>query len=236
MNALNEEVLTELYTAFDTVDLNKTRCIVLTGAGEKAFAAGADIAAMKNFDQTRSKKFAELGVKVFQKIDDFQIPVIAAVNGYALGGGCELAMACDIRIASENAVFGLPETGLGIIPGFGGTQRLMRLVPEGRAKEMIFSGSKLDARAAKETGLVNEVYPREKLLENALHLACQIGRKAPIAVRKAKQSMNGGRTKNLEEGLRLETNCFADCFGTADQRHGMEAFLAKQKVIKFENR
>lgn len=235
LNALNEIVLQELSDMFDSINLEKIRCIVLTGAGNKAFVAGADISSMQKFDKEDGRKFSEFGNKIFSKIEDFPIPVIAAVNGYALGGGCELALACDIRIVSEKAVFGLPETGLGIIPGFGGTQRLARLIPEGKAKEMIFAGTKMDAYAAQAAGLADRVCSEEQLMDQAFRLAQQISRHAPIAVRKAKAVMNEGRRQS-RENFHLESCYFAACFETEDQKKGMAAFLNKTPYIEYKNR
>ena len=236
MNALNPEVLAGLEHALDAVNLEKTRCIIITGAGKKAFAAGADIGSMQNFTQEEGKAFSQYGSHVFRKIETFPIPVIAAVNGYALGGGCELAMACDIRIASENAVLGQPETGIGVIPGFGGTQRLSRLIPIGKAKELLYTCSKIGAREALEVGLVNAVYPRENLLEQAMKLAHRIGQNAPIAVRAAKRAVNEVLEQEIEAALKMESNRFSECFETEDQVQGMTAFLEKRKVDGFKNR
>lgn len=236
MNALNPEVLAGLEYALDTVNLEKTRCIIITGAGKKAFAAGADIGSMQNYTQEEGKAFSQYGSYVFRKIETFPIPVIAAVNGYALGGGCELAMACDIRIASENAVLGQPETGIGVIPGFGGTQRLSRLIPVGKAKELLYTCSKIGAREALEVGLVNAVYPRENLIEQAMKLAHRIGQNAPIAVRAAKRAVNEGLEQELETALKMESKRFSECFETEDQVRGMTAFLEKRKVDGFKNR
>lgn len=236
LNALNEAVLQDLEEAFDAVDPDKTRCIILTGAGDKAFVAGADIAAMSNLGCAESKQFSALGSHIFRKIESFEIPVIAAVNGYALGGGCELAMACDFRIASENAVFGLPETSLGIMPGFGGTQRLMRLIPEGKAKEMIYAGTRIKAQEAREFGLVNAVYPADQLMDEVIALARRISRNAPVAVKETKYVMNAGRDMDLDEALLMETERFGECFKTEDQRTGMTAFLKKEKNVIYKNR
>lgn len=236
MNALNPEVLSELEQAFGEIDLEKTRCIVLTGAGKKSFVAGADIGSMQNFTREEGRVFSQMGNRIFRMIETFPIPIIAAINGYALGGGCELAMACDIRIASENAVLGQPETGIGVTPGFGGTQRLARLIPTGKAKEMIYTCAKIGAREALDIGLINAVYPREHLLEQALKLAHRIGRNAPIAVRIVKKAINEGLERELDQALALESECFASCFETEDQVHGMTAFLEKRRVESFKNR
>lgn len=236
LNALNQEVIAELGRAFDAVDLNETRCVILTGAGEKAFAAGADIGAMQKLTKEEGKAFSEYGSTIFRKIETFPIPVIAAVNGYALGGGCELAAACDIRIASENAVLGQPEAGLGIIPGFGGTQRLARLIPIGKAKELLYSGSKIGAVKALEIGLVNAVYPCESLQEQARKLAHRIGCNAPLAVMALKKAVNEGMERKLKEALKLESAYFSECFETEEQMERMTAFLEKGNAGGFQNR
>ena len=182
LNALNPEVLEELKAAFEAVDQNVIRCIILTGAGDKSFVAGADIASMSTMTKAEGEAFGKLGNDIFLMIEKFPIPVIAAVNGFALGGGNELAMSCDIRICSENALFGQPEVGLGITPGFGGTQRLARLIGPGMAKQITYAALNIDAAEALRVGLVNAVYPQEELMPNALKLAAKIARNAPIAV------------------------------------------------------
>ena len=229
LNALNRDVLANLKAAFEAVDKNKIRCIVLTGAGEKSFVAGADIASMSNMNKAEAEAFGKLGNGIFLMIEKFPIPVIAAVNGFALGGGNELAMSCDIRICSENALFGQPEVGLGITPGFGGTQRLSRLVGMGMAKQLIYSGLNIKADEAFRIGLVNAVYPQPELLDNALKLAAKIASNAPIAVRNCKQAMNGGIEVTMEEAVKIEEKLFGDCFETHDQFAGMACFLSKEK-------
>jgi enoyl-CoA hydratase len=236
LNALNAQVLDDLDRALNAVDLNAVRCIIVTGAGEKAFAAGADIAAMANMQPEEAATFSRRGNEVFRRIETFPLPTIAAVNGYALGGGCELAMACDIRLCGENAVFGQPEVTLGITPGFGGTQRLMRLVGMGKAKELIFSARNVKAPEALEMGLVNGVYPAEELLPAAKKLAARIAKNAPIAVRACKAAMNEGIDLPVDEAVGAEVREFSECFATEDQKRGMEGFLNKQKNIEFENR
>ena len=236
MNALNVELLAELEQILGEIDLEEIRCVIITGAGKKSFAAGADIGSMQYFSKKEGEIFSRLGSRIFRMIETFPIPVIAAINGYALGGGCELAMACDIRIASENAVLGQPETGIGVTPGFGGTQRLARLIPVGKAKEMIYTCAKIGAREAMDIGLINNVYPRELLLEQALKLAHRIGRNAPIAVRTVKRTINEGLERDLDQALALESESFASCFETEDQIQGMTAFLEKKKVEMFQNR
>ena len=236
LNALNRQVLDDLSAALDAVDLNVVRCIVFTGSGEKAFAAGADIAAMADMDPEAAAAFSRKGNDLFRRIETFPLPTIAAVNGYALGGGCELAMACDIRLCSENAVFGQPEVTLGITPGFGGTQRLMRLVGRGKAKELIFSARTVKAPEALEMGLVNAVYPPSELLPAAKQLAERIARNAPIAVRACKAAMNEGIDLDMDQAVDAEVREFSACFETEDQKRGMQGFLNKQKHIEFLNR
>ena len=236
LNALNAQVLDDLDAALDAVDLNTVRCLIFTGTGDKAFAAGADIAAMANMTPEEAAAFSRRGNEVFRRIETFPLPTVAAVNGYALGGGCELAMACDIRLCSENAVFGQPEVTLGITPGFGGTQRLMRLVGMGKAKELIFSARTVKAAEALSMGLVNAVYPPEELLPAARKLGERIARNAPIAVRACKAAMNEGIDLPMDEAVDAEVREFSGCFETEDQKRGMAGFLNKQKNIEFENR
>ena len=236
LNALNAQVLDDLDAALDAVDHNTVRCLIFTGAGDKAFAAGADIAAMANMTPEEAAAFSRRGNEVFRRIEAFPLPTVAAVNGYALGGGCELAMACDIRLCSENAVFGQPEVTLGITPGFGGTQRLMRLVGMGKAKELIFSARNVKAPEALEIGLVNAVYPPEELLPAAKKLGARIAKNAPIAVRACKAAMNEGIDLPMDEAMDEEVREFSGCFETEDQKRGMTAFLNKQKNVEFENR
>lgn len=236
LNALNAQVLDDLAAALDQVDLSSVRCLILTGTGEKAFAAGADIAAMANMTPEEAADFSRRGNEVFRRIDTFPLPTVAAVNGYALGGGCELAMACDIRLCSQNAVFGQPEVTLGITPGFGGTQRLMRLIGMGRAKELIFSARTVKAAEALSVGLVNAVYPPEELLPAARKLAERIAKNAPIAVRACKAAMNEGIDLVMDEAVAAEVREFSGCFETEDQKLGMNAFLNKQKNVAFENK
>ena len=236
LNALNDQVLDDLSAALNAVDLDTVRCLILTGAGEKAFAAGADIAAMADMTPEEAAAFSRRGNEVFRRIETFPLPTIAAVNGYAMGGGCELAMACDLRLCSETAVFGQPEVTLGITPGFGGTQRLMRLVGMGKAKELIFSARNVKAPEALEMGLVNAVYPPEELLPAAKKLGARIAKNAPIAVRACKAAMNEGIDLPMGEAVDAEIREFSGCFETEDQKRGMAAFLSKQKNVEFENR
>ena len=236
LNALNGQVLEDLDEALNGVDRNTVRCLILTGTGDRAFAAGADISAMANMTEDQAAAFSRRGNEVFRRLETFPLPTIAAVNGYALGGGCELAMACDIRLCSENAVFGQPEVTLGITPGFGGTQRLMRLVGMGKAKELIFSARNVKAPEALEMGLVNAVYAPEELLPAARQLAARIARNAPIAVRACKAAMNEGTDLGMDEAMAAEVREFSGCFETEDQKRGMQGFLNKQKNIEFENK
>ena len=236
LNALNSEVLTEMESTINAIDLETVRCLIITGAGQKSFVAGADIGEMSTLSKADGEAFGKKGNDVFRKIETLPIPVIAAVNGFALRGGCELSMSCDIRLAAENAVFGQPETGLGITPGFGGTQRLARLIPVGKAKEMIYAGTKIKADEALALGLVNAVYSSEELLPAAEKLAGKIARNAPIAVRACKKAVNDGLEASMDEALVIEEKLFGSCFETEDQINGMKAFLAKEKPAPFVNR
>ena len=229
LNALNPEVLADLKAAFESLDLDEVRCVVLTGAGEKSFVAGADIGSMSTMTKAEGEEFGKLGNDVFLLIENCPVPVIAAVNGFALGGGNELAMSCDIRICSENAIFGQPETGLGITPGFGGTQRLARLVSPGMAKQLLYTAANIKAPEALRIGLVNAVYPAEELMPAAKKMAAQIAFNAPIAVRACKKAVNEGLEKGMDEAIVLEEKLFGDCFETEDQVSGMAFFLKKDK-------
>ena len=229
LNALSSEVLMELGTVFDEIAENDSiNVVILTGEG-RSFVAGADIAEMSKFTAAEGKNFGELGASVFRKIELLKQPVIAAVNGYALGGGCELAMACDIRIASIKAKFGQPETGLGITPGFSGTQRLPRLVGVGIAKELIYTGAVVDGTEACRIGLVNKVVEPDKLMEEAMNMAQLIASRAQLAVQYSKEAINRGIETDIDTGIAFEANLFGLCFATADQKEGMEAFLNKRK-------
>lgn len=236
LNALNSEVLKELDATLDGVDLENTRALVLTGAGEKSFVAGADIGEMSTLTKAEGEAFGKIGNDVFRKLETFPIPVIAAVNGFALGGGCEIAMSCDIRLCSDTAIFGQPEVGLGITPGFGGTQRLARLIPVGKAKEIIYGAVNIKADEAYRLGLVNAVYPLEELLPAAKKLAAKIAKNAPIAVRACKQAINEGLDVDMDHAILIEERLFGSCFESEDQREGMKAFLEKRKVEGFKNR
>ena len=229
LNALNDEVLKDLEAVIDGVDLDAIRCLVLTGAGDKSFVAGADIASMSTMTIAEAEAFSKLGNDIFRKIETFPIPIIAAVNGFALGGGCEICMSCDIRICSENALFGQPEVGLGITPGFGGTQRLARLVSPGMAKQLIYSARNIKAPEALRIGLVNAVYPQEELMAQAMKMAKGIAKQAPIAVRQCKKAINEGLELGMDDALVLEEKLFGECFETEDQRYGMAFFLDRNK-------
>ena len=236
LNALNSAVLDELDKTLDAVDQEAIRCLILTGAGEKSFVAGADIGEMSTLTKAEGEAFGKKGNDVFRKLETFPIPVIAAVNGFALGGGCEISMSCDIRICSENAVFGQPEVGLGITPGFGGTQRLARIVGTGKAKEMIYGARNIKAEEAYRIGLVNNVYPAEELMPAAKKLASTIARNAPIAVRNCKRAINEGIQLDMDQAIVIEEKLFGSCFETCDQKEGMNAFLEKRKVDAFLNK
>ena len=215
LNALNSAVLEELDATLDQVDLDAVRCLVLTGAGEKSFVAGADIGEMSTLTKAEGEAFGKKGNDIFRKLETFPIPVIAAVNGFALGGGCEISMSCDIRICSENAVFGQPEVGLGITPGFGGTQRLARLVSPGMAKQMIYTAFNIKADEAYRIGLVNAVYPQEELLPAAKKMAARIAAQAPIAVRSCKKAINDGLQVDMDQAIVVEEKLFGGCFAVS---------------------
>lgn len=236
LNALNAQVLKDLNDAIDNIDLDETRAVVITGAGEKSFVAGADIAAMSSMTVREGREFGKYGNDIFRKLETLPIPTIAAVNGFALGGGNELAMSCDIRYCSENAIFGQPEVGLGITPGFGGTQRLVRLVGTGKAKEMIYAGVNIKADEAYRIGLVNGVCAKEELMPTVMKLAKKIASNAPIAVRKSKLAITEGLLSEMDHAIAIEEKCFSECFETEDQKEGMKAFLEKRKVEKFLNK
>ena len=236
LNALNSQVLDDLNAALDAVDLEVIRALILTGAGEKSFVAGADIGEMSSLTKAEGEAFGKKGNDIFRRIETFPIPVIAAINGFALGGGCEISMSCDIRICSENAVFGQPEVGLGITPGFGGTQRLARIISVGKAKEMIYGARNIKADEAYRIGLVNNVYPLEELMPAAKKLASTIARNAPIAVRNCKKAINEGLQVDMDQAIAIEEKLFGDCFESYDQKEGMKAFLEKRKVEAFLNK
>lgn len=236
LNALNSTVLEELDKTLDAVNLDEVRCLILTGAGQKSFVAGADIGEMSSLTKAEGEAFGKKGNDVFRKLETFPIPVIAAINGFALGGGCEIAMSCDIRICSDNAVFGQPEVGLGITPGFGGTQRLARLVGAGMAKQMIYTGRNIKADEALRIGLVNAIHTQEELMPAAEKMAAGIAKNAPIAVRNCKKAINDGLDAVMDDAIVIEEKLFGDCFESYDQKEGMAAFLEKRKVEKFLNK
>lgn len=229
LNALNSQVLDELDQTLDAIDLDTVRCVILTGAGDKSFVAGADIGEMSTLTKAEGEAFGKKGNDVFRKLETLPIPVIAAVNGFALGGGCEISMSCDIRICSENAMFGQPEAGLGITPGFGGTQRLARIVGPGKAKQLIYTARNIKAAEAYRIGLVNEVYPLEELMPQAKKMAKGIAKNAPIAVRACKKAINEGLEVGMDEAIVIEEKLFGSCFETEDQKYGMAFFLDKNK-------
>jgi enoyl-CoA hydratase len=248
MNALNSETLNELDEALTQIENNTdVRAVILTGGPDKkgnefkSFVAGADIGEMSTLTKAEGEAFGKKGNDVFRRIETFPVPVIAAVNGFALGGGCEIAMSCDIRICSDNAIFGQPEVGLGITPGFGGTQRLARVVGVGKAKEMIYSARNIKADEAYRIGLVNNVYPTEELMPAAKKLASIIASNAPIAVRACKKAINEGLDAAMDDAIVIEEKLFGSCFETEDQKAGMGNFLEKDpekklKVVPFQNK
>jgi enoyl-CoA hydratase len=242
LNALNSEVLDDLNKVIDGIDLDTVRAVVLTGAGEKSFVAGADIGEMSTLTKAEGEAFGKKGNDIFRKIETCPIPFIAAVNGFALGGGCEISMSCDIRIASDSAMFGQPEVGLGITPGFGGTQRLARIVGPGMAKQLIYTARNIKADEALRIGLVNAVYPAAELMEQAEKMASTIAGNAPIAVRACKKAINEGLELPMDEAIALEEKLFGSCFESEDQKEGMANFLrkkddpAKVKHVAFQNK
>lgn len=229
LNALNSLVLDELNQAIEIIEKDPDiHVLILTGEG-RAFVAGADISEMKLMNPVEARTFAEKGISIFRKIELMEKPVIAAINGFALGGGCELSMCADIRIASEKAKFGQPEVGLGITPGFAGTQRLSRLVGTGRAKELIFTCDIIGAEEAHRIGLVNKVVLQEELMNTAMEMANKIASKSQLAVRYSKAAINRGVETDLDTGMSIEKDLFGLCFATEDQKEGMDAFLNKRK-------
>lgn len=232
LNALNEATLKELDQAFAAFATDpKVKVVILTGAGEKAFVAGGDISVMQPLGPVASRGFARMAQKILDRIENCPKPVIAAINGFALGGGCELAMACDIRIAAESARLGQPEINLGIIPGWAGTQRLSRLIGKGRAKELVFTGEMIDAREAWRIGLVNQVVPAAALMNTARELAAKIAGKGAIALALAKEAIDRGLEMDLERANACEADLFGLCFATEDQNEGMLAFLEKRPAV-----
>ena len=237
LNALNSQVLEDLNELVDLVSADEEiRALVLTGSGEKAFVAGADIGEMSTLTKSGGEALCKKVSDVFRKLETMPIPTIAAVNGFALGGGCELSMSCDIRLCADTAVFGQPETGLGITPGFGGTQRLARLVSPGMAKQLIYSAKNIKADEALRIGLVNAVYPLEELMPAAEKLAETIAKNAPIAVRACKKAINDGLQVDMEQAIVIEEKLFGSCFETEDQKEGMGAFLEKRKHEPYRNK
>lgn len=230
LNALNSEVMAELKQAIDLIKRDgQCKVCILTGQG-KAFVAGADIAEMAEMNAVQGREFAQLGNQVFSALEELEKPVIAVINGYALGGGLELALACDLRLAAEGAKLGQVEVSLGITPGFGGTQRLARTIGAGKAKELIYTAKIIGSQEALTCGLINQVYPQENLLAEAKKLAIEIADKAPLAIGYSKQAINQGLEMDLKRGLELEANLFGLCFATKDQKEGMRAFLEKRQV------
>ena len=229
LNALNEASLKEFSHAVDKVTGDEDiRVLILTGAGDKSFVAGADIKEFLKFNALKAKMFSEMGHSIVNKLQDLPVPVIGAVNGFALGGGCEVAIACDFIYASENAMFGLPEINLGIIPGFGGTQRLPRLVGKNRAKEMIFTGKMISAAEAQAMGLVNKVCAQDQLMDEVLKVAKIMVSKGKVSLRAAKQTINTGMDVDLKTGCRIEIDAFAICLASPDAKEGTLAFLEKR--------
>ena len=237
LNALNSEVLSDLDELVQTVSADADiRALVITGSGEKASVAGADIGEMSTLTPEEGEAFGKHGNDVFRKLETLPIPTIAAVNGFALGGGCELSMSCDIRICADTAVFGQPEAGLGITPGFGGTQRLARLVGPGMAKQLIYTAKNIKADEAYRIGLVNAVYPLDELMPAAEKMAETIAKNAPIAVRACKKAINEGLEVEMDDAVVIEEKLFGSCFKTADQIEGMSAFLEKRKHEPYQNK
>lgn len=231
LNALNSETLLELAQTLDTVETDPSiRVLILTGEGEKAFVAGADITEIQKLSPLAARKFAGLGQSVIDRLQHLPIPAIAAVNGFALGGGCEMALACDFIYASDNAVFGLPEISLGIIPGFGGTQRLPRLIGANMARELIFTGKHLSAEEAKAIGLVNKCLPAADLMTEAEKTASLIVSKGKASLRAAKDAVRDGLAVDLTTGLSIERDAFALCISSPDAKEGTTAFLEKRKA------
>lgn len=236
LNALSIGLLKELESVFGDLLTQDVRVVVVTGAGEKAFAAGADIAEMKDLDPSGARAYSEFGNSVFRKIEQYPVPVIAAVNGYALGGGFELALACDLIIAAENAAFAFPEVSLGITPGFGGTQRLARLIGQGHAKDLMYTARRISAQEALQLGIAARLVDKTGFMDQVMAYADSIARNAPIAVAAVKRAANRGSLCDLDTGLAIEAAAFASCFDSEDQKSAMTAFLAKQKPGPFQNR
>lgn len=236
LNALNSLVLSELDKALDLIAESKTiRVVILTGEGDKAFVAGADITEMKDKSPLEAQAFSRLGNAVFSKLAALRQPTIAALNGFTLGGGCELALSCDLRIGTPKTKLGQPEVGLGIIPGFGGTQRLARLIGPGRAKDLVLTGRMIGGEEAFQMGLLNKLVEAETLLEEAEGYAKMMLKHAPLAVERSKDAINVGLDLPLNHALLYESDLFGSLFSTDDQKEGMEAFVSKRKA-EFKNR
>lgn len=236
LNALSSAVFADLTAALDQVEQDDdVYVVIITGAG-RAFVAGADIGEMANMNVEEGLAFSELGNSLLMRVDMFPKPTIAAVNGFALGGGCELSLACDIRIASEKAKFGQPEVGLGIIPGFGGTQRMARIIGTGAAMELIYTAETIDAKRAEAIGMVNHVVAPDELMDFALNLANKIAANAQVAIRTSKMAIRRGIDCDISTAVTYEALAFATCFGTEDQKDAMKAFVEKRKLSGFKNR
>ncbi len=228
LNALNKDVMSDLDELINEIESNsQIKAVIITGAGQKAFVAGADISEFMGLNNEEGKALAQKGQDIFHRIENCKKPIVAAVNGFALGGGCELAMACHFRIASDNAKFGQPEVNLGLIPGYGGTQRLVQLIGKGRALELLMTGNTIDASIALDYGLVNHVVPNDDLLPKAKMILEQIISKAPLAVAKCITAANS--VFNNRNGYEVELKCFGECFSTNDMKEGTAAFLEKRK-------
>ena len=236
LNALCTPMLREIDKLLDEIDTDEIRCLIITGAGKKAFAAGADIEEMSDMSPVESRKYSLYGNSLMRKIETYPIPVIAAVNGYCLGGACEMSLSCDFRICSDNAVFGQPEAGLGITPGWGGTQRMARAVGIAMAKQIMYTARNFKADEALRIGLVNSVHPQDELMDYALKLAEKISSNAPIAVRACKEASTRGISMDLDQACKIESDLFSSCIGTYDQRNAMKAFMNKEKYTDFQNR
>ena len=230
-NALNGPTIKDIDGAISIIEADKdARALILTGAGEKAFVAGADIKAMQNLNGIEAQRFSDQGMKTFRKLELLDIPVIAAVNGFCLGGGCELAMSCDWMIAADTAQFGQPEVSLGVTPGLGGSQRLTRVVGRARAMELIMTGNTIKAEQALSWGLINHIYPADQLMDEALKLGRTIAKKGPLAIKLSKQLVQRGQDMDLDTACMMETQAFGLSFSTADQKEGMKAFIEKRKA------
>jgi enoyl-CoA hydratase len=236
LNALNAQTLDEIHAAVLQIGQDpEGRVLLVTGSGEKAFVAGADITEMQNLNPLQARTFSQKGIQAFRALETLPVPTIAVINGFCLGGGCELALSCDWMLASDRAIFGQSEINLGIMPGFGGTQRLSRRVGQALSLELALTGRQVKAEEALSRGLVNQVFPADSLMEEALNLARIIAAKAPIAVRLIKETVQRGQDMNLDNACALENQMFGLCFSTLDQKEGMKAFLEKRKA-EFKNR